>query len=76
QIVELKTAYRIVYRRGLSAVDAAEVLASRFTAGAPLDFAAFLKTGKRGFLQERRTPPGAVLRVFSNSTDQSIRMAG
>jgi UDP-N-acetylglucosamine acyltransferase len=77
EVTELKAAYRVIYRQGLRWSESSEILASRFPDGAPLELANFLKTGSRGFLQERRTPPGAVLRVFSTeSADEVTRMAG
>jgi UDP-N-acetylglucosamine acyltransferase len=65
EIADLKEAYRIIYRRGLTTKDAVALLAARFTAGPPLDLIRFLSQERHGFLQERRRPPGAVLRVFT-----------
>jgi UDP-N-acetylglucosamine acyltransferase len=77
EIAELKEAYRIVYRRGLTAKNAASELMERFAAGAPRDLARFLKQGEHGFVQERRRPPGAVLRVFSTeAAADALRKAG
>lgn len=77
QIAELKLAYRTLYRKGLSWSESAEQLAAEFREGLPIELAAFLKAGKRGFLHERRTPPGAVLRVFaSESASEAKRIAG
>jgi UDP-N-acetylglucosamine acyltransferase len=72
QIAELKEAYRIVYRQGLSATAAAAALETKFAQGPPLDWATFMTSGERGFLQERRRPPGAVLRVFSTETTPEV----
>lgn len=77
QITQLKAAYRIVYRRGLAWNESAALVAAEFGDGVPMELADFLRTGQRGFLQERRTPPGAVLRVFSTeSSTEAARMAG
>jgi UDP-N-acetylglucosamine acyltransferase len=77
EIAELKLAYRTVYRKGLNWSESAEQLVAEFASALPREVAEFLKSGQRGFLQERRTPPGAVLRVFSNeAAAESKRIAG
>jgi UDP-N-acetylglucosamine acyltransferase len=77
EIAELKEAYRVVYRQGLTPTGAAGALVSRFESSAPLELAEFLAHGRHGFLQERRRPPGAVLRVFSSeTTPETLRKAG
>jgi UDP-N-acetylglucosamine acyltransferase len=77
QIDELKLAYRTLYRKGLNWTEAADALLAEFGSALPVELAQFLKAGDRGFLQERRTPPGAVLRVFSSdAAAESKRIAG
>lgn len=77
QVAELKSAYRIVYRSELSWDESADRIAAQFADGAAIELANFLRSGRRGFLQERRTPPGAVLRVFSSGArEEPTRMAG
>jgi UDP-N-acetylglucosamine acyltransferase len=62
-IADLKNAYRIIYRRGLSWQEVLETLRTEFRAGPVLHLRDFLGSGKRGFTQERRAPPNATLRL-------------
>ena len=64
-IADLKNAYRIIFRRGLSWQEVLDALRSEFQAGPVVQLRAFLGSGKRGFTQERRPPPGAMLRIRS-----------
>jgi UDP-N-acetylglucosamine acyltransferase len=61
-IMALKTAYKIIYRRGLPWKDVLETLRTEFTTGPVTVLLEFLAGGTRGFVQERRAPPGATLR--------------
>ena len=63
QINDLKAAYRIVYRRGLPWKAVLETLRAEFTTGPTTHLLEFLTSGKRGFSQERRSPPAATLRL-------------
>lgn len=64
EIAQLKKAYRAIYRRGLTFNETLAALAAEFPTGPAAEFHRFLSTGgKRGFLQERRTPPGATVRL-------------
>lgn len=79
RIRQLKEAYRIVYRQNLSAAAAAAALEARLADDDSLEMARFLRAGQRGFVQERRRPPGAVLRVFSTEPARdadALRKAG
>jgi UDP-N-acetylglucosamine acyltransferase len=68
--VQLKTAYRVMYRSGLTWDEMLDELAAQFTAGPAAEFLPFLLAGgKRGFVQERRTPPGAIVRLVRDDTD-------
>jgi UDP-N-acetylglucosamine acyltransferase len=60
---QLKTAYRIIYRNGLAWNEMLDVLQLEFPAGPASEFAPFFRVGHRGFVQERRTPPGATVRL-------------
>jgi UDP-N-acetylglucosamine acyltransferase len=62
-ISELKAAYRVIYRRGLSWKDVLESLREEFTATTVQHLLTFLSSGTRGFSQERRAPPAATLRL-------------
>ena len=63
EITELKSAYRIIYRHGLTWKNVLETLAAEFPAGPVAHLHAFLVGGTRGFSQERRAPPNAMLRL-------------
>ncbi|HMC12401.1 MAG TPA: acyl-ACP--UDP-N-acetylglucosamine O-acyltransferase, partial [Pirellulaceae bacterium] len=53
-MVQLKKAYRVIYRQGLRWSEVLEQLARDFDTGPAALFHEFLKSGKRGFVQERR----------------------
>ena len=60
-IEQLKQAYRVIYRSGLTWAETLRTLSEQFVAGPAAEFAKFLSTGKRGFVQERRTPRMATI---------------
>lgn len=62
-VAQLKAAYRLIYRRGLRWVEVLEALKQEFSTGPAAEFHAFLSQGTRGFVQERRMPPGATLKL-------------
>lgn len=63
QIFELKAAYRLIYRKGLTFRDTIVALEQQFPQGFASEFADFFQGGQRGFVQERRRPPRMALRV-------------
>ena len=63
EINQLKSAYRAIYRSGLPWREMLEELRIRFPEGPAAAFYAFFTAGKRGFLQERRTPPRVTLKL-------------
>ena len=71
QVAELKRAYRLIYRRGTKWSEILEALQSEFTEGPATAFHRFLSGGKRGFVQERRLPPGATIKLRSHVADQA-----
>jgi UDP-N-acetylglucosamine acyltransferase len=70
-VAQLKAAYRLIYRRGLRWVEVLETLKTGFTTGPAADFYPFLSQGTRGFVQERRMPPTATLKLRRASDDES-----
>jgi UDP-N-acetylglucosamine acyltransferase len=62
-IVQLKTAYRLIYRRGLKWSEVLEQLKADFPTGPAAVYAEFLSGGTRGFVQDRRMPPGATIKL-------------
>ena len=63
EILQLKAAYRTIYREGLLFQETIAALEARFPSGVAAEFAEFFHGGKRGFVQERRSPPRVALRV-------------
>ena len=63
EILELKAAYRVIYREGLTFQAMVESLEQRFPSSIAAEFAEFFRTGSRGFIQERRSPPKVALRI-------------
>ena len=60
-IQQLKRAYRIIYRQGLTWEQVLETLRTTFQSGPAAAFYPFLQAGQRGFVIERRTPAAAVV---------------
>ena len=63
EINQLKAAYRMIYRRGLRWSEMLDQLQATFTSGPAALFNEFLRGGTRGFVQERRMPPGATIKL-------------
>jgi UDP-N-acetylglucosamine acyltransferase len=63
EVAQLKAAYRLIYRRGLRWVEVLEALKREFPTGPAADFYSFFCQGTRGFVQERRMPPGATIKL-------------
>lgn len=61
EIRDLKAAYRVIYRSGLTWNDTLEVLANTFQEGPAAEFHRFLTESERGVVQERKTPRGATI---------------
>lgn len=65
EMSDLKEAYRVIYRSGLRWEEMLDTLQSQFTSGPAAEFLTFFVGGhSRGFVQERRTPPGATVRIM------------
>jgi UDP-N-acetylglucosamine acyltransferase len=62
-IQDLMAAYRIIYRSGLRWAEVLEQLRTQFPTGPAALFYEFLSTTARGIVSERRTPPGATIRL-------------
>ena len=69
QVAELKRAYRTIYRRGLKWNEVIEILKTEFAEGPAAFFHQFLSGGTRGFVQERRMPPGATIKLRNRTED-------
>jgi UDP-N-acetylglucosamine acyltransferase len=68
-IAQLKSAYRLIYRRGLRWAEVLEQLKKEFPTGPAAEFYSYLSHGTRGFVQERRMPPTATLKLGRASYD-------
>jgi UDP-N-acetylglucosamine acyltransferase len=71
QVLELKEAYRIIYRDGLRWSEVLEKLKNDFQTGPAAAFYDFLKSGKRGFVQERRISRRATLKIATLSEEEN-----
>ncbi len=69
EINQLKAAYRIIYRRGLRWSHALDQLQAEFTSGPVAHLHEFLRGGTRGFVQDRRMPPGATIKLRTVSDE-------
>lgn len=69
QILQLKTAYRIIYREGRRWDEVLEILKTEFKDGPAALFYEFFKAGKRGFVQERRISRKATLKLVDPARD-------
>ncbi len=68
-VLDLKSAYRTIYRSGLMWQEMLDTLQLEFPVGPAAEFLTFFLGGKRGFVQERRTPPGAIVRLRRDDAD-------
>lgn len=83
ETMQLKEAYRLIYRQGLPFEEMIEALQRTYATGPATEFAEFFHGSKRGFVQERRSPPKAAIRLHPAADDlsdddatESKRMAG
>jgi UDP-N-acetylglucosamine acyltransferase len=63
EIRQLKAAYRVIYRSGKLWNDVIEHLRDEFPDGPAAEFHRFLSCTDRGIIPERRTPPGATVKI-------------
>ena len=68
-VLQLKEAYRVIYREGRRWSEVLEILQARFATGPAARYYEFLKQGKRGFVQERRISRKATLKIVDPSQD-------
>lgn len=69
-MLQLKAAYRIIYRQGLRWAEVLAILKSDFSSGPAAEFNDFLSTGRRGFVQERQVPRKAALPFVDSTQDE------
>ncbi len=63
QMLQLKEAYRIMYRYGFTWPEAIAELTKNYPHGPAARLAPFLSAGRRGYVPERRVPRGVTLRL-------------
>ena len=61
----------MIYRSGLMWQEMLDTLRLQFPTGPAAEFLPFFLGGKRGFVQERRTPPGAIVRLMRDDADDT-----
>lgn len=71
EVAQIKEAYRVIFRSGLSFEERLETLQALFPSGPASEFAAFFREGQRGFVRERRLPPSASIHpIHDDLADQ------
>jgi UDP-N-acetylglucosamine acyltransferase len=77
-ILQLKAAYRVIYRSGLLWAEILRRLRQEFTDGLAAEFYPFLCTSPRGIIPERRLPPGATIKLHPSEerAPQVMQKAG
>ena len=80
QLVQLKQAYRIMYRSGMTWTEVVAELQKTFHTGPATCYASFIQAGKRGFVPERRLPARATIKIPSSDDrgfiDDHLRRIG
>lgn len=66
--LQLKSAYRLIFRSGLRWVEVLEKLKVEFVDGPAAVFSMFFSGGTRGFVHERRTPRSATVRIDADTS--------
>ena len=72
EVLELKAAYRLIYRSGRKWSEVLSCLKADFTEGPAAEFHRFLSGGTRGFVHERRAPRAATIKLPTNSEDSDL----
>ncbi|MDH3716810.1 MAG: acyl-ACP--UDP-N-acetylglucosamine O-acyltransferase [Planctomycetota bacterium] len=75
-IRQLKDAYRVIYRSGLSWQEVLQRLPQEFPEGPAAEFYPFFSTGEHGFMPERRAPGPATVKLFQPAESPLLREAG
>jgi UDP-N-acetylglucosamine acyltransferase len=75
-MLQLKAAYRVIYRQGLRWSEVLEVLKRDYSTGPAALFLEFLQSGKRGFIQERRISRKATLKIAPVESDDESEKVG
>jgi UDP-N-acetylglucosamine acyltransferase len=70
-IQEIMRAYRVIYRSGLRWPEILEHLRTHFPTGPAALFYEFLSTTARGIVSERRSPPGATIKLRERDAEEA-----
>jgi UDP-N-acetylglucosamine acyltransferase len=73
EILELKTAYRLIYRSGLKWREIVEQLQTQFNTGPAAAFGEFMNHVTRGIVAERRLPPGAAIKLSEEAVPAVVQ---
>ncbi len=74
EVAQLKAAYQLIYRQGFTFDEMLIALEADFPEGPAAKFAVYFRGGnKRGFVQQRRHPPGATIRLHRDGEVPSDR---
>jgi UDP-N-acetylglucosamine acyltransferase len=73
-VLQLKAAYRLIYRSGLRWNEILERLRREFTTGLAAEFHPFLAATVRGIISERRLPPHATIKLLPAGEDEGRRL--
>ena len=71
EMIRLKKAYRMLYRSGMLWDDMVAEMRHTFTEGLAGHLGEFIAETKRGIVPERRTPPGATVRLIRDEDGDS-----
>jgi UDP-N-acetylglucosamine acyltransferase len=71
-VLQLKAAYRLIYRSGMLWPEMLQKLKEEFREGLAAQFYPFLSTTKRGIIPERRLPPGATIKIQASEGEQRL----
>jgi UDP-N-acetylglucosamine acyltransferase len=71
EMADIKEAYRIIYRSGESFSERLAMLSERFQEGPAAELEPFLRDTSRGYVRERRSPPGGTIRVMDDAMDDA-----
>ena len=69
---QLKAAYRLIYRSNLTFEEMIAAVDQAYPAGPASEFADFFRNSKRGFVQERRSPPKSGVRLHTVGAEDEI----
>jgi UDP-N-acetylglucosamine acyltransferase len=71
-VKQIKEAYRLIYRSGLTWNEVLKRLQVEFPTGPATEFYRFFSTGKHGFMPERRTPKAATIKIFPEGEQADV----